>query len=407
MDASLGKELSTDQSSPRASIDRRGAFAIIGGHAVALVALAWVLVTLRLPHQIFIVTIVPILFVAFSYPRWVYLTMLLTLIAPALWVTWSLSSQFASSLVTLGIEFPTLILIAELINQMSARQAKIERQLREQEAHYRVLVENQGEGVAVADLQENLTFVNPAAEQIFGVPPGELLGKNLRAFTTPAQFARLQEQTKQRRAGEKSSYEFEIVRPDGETRTLLLTGTPHFDTRGQLLSTFGVFRDITERKRAEQVLARRDAILNAATLAAERFLRTSAWQDHIRQVMEHLGEATQMSRIYIFENHWEPDGTLQWHQRFEWVAPYVAPQINQIEVRQIQPLESGFARWVKTLEQGKWIQGNVKDFPPDEQTPLMAQKVRSTVVVPVFVQTTWWGIFSITWGNLFAIVNPT
>jgi PAS domain S-box-containing protein len=83
------------------------------------------------------------------------------------------------------------------------------------------------------------------------LPPGGLLGRSIREFTTPAQFALIREQTRQRGLGEKSVYEIDIRRADGEERSLLVTAVPHFDRQGQFAGTFGVFRNITERKRAE------------------------------------------------------------------------------------------------------------------------------------------------------------
>jgi diguanylate cyclase (GGDEF)-like protein/PAS domain S-box-containing protein len=129
---------------------------------------------------------------------------------------------------------------------------KMEQQLRESEERYRLVINNLGEGIAFADVNENFTFTNPAMEHIFGVPPGGLVGRTLRDFTTPDQFAIVRAQTQQRAAGEKSVYELEITRPDGEKRYLVVTAAPWFGRGGEFLGAFGLFRDITLRKRAEQ-----------------------------------------------------------------------------------------------------------------------------------------------------------
>jgi len=104
------------------------------------------------------------------------------------------------------------------------------------------------------DPEERFTFVNPAGEEIFGVARDSLTGRTLKEFMTPEQYALVLKETQKRRAGEKSTYEFEIVRPDGKTRCLLLTAVPRMDKAGRYLGSFGLFRDITERKRAEAAL---------------------------------------------------------------------------------------------------------------------------------------------------------
>jgi len=131
----------------------------------------------------------------------------------------------------------------------------MEAALREREERFRSLVESQGEGICAADSQERFTFADSAAENIFGVPPGGLVGRSLAEFLAPEQVAAVRQQTERRRAGETSAYEVEVTRPDGEKRNLIITATPQFQ-EGQFIGAFGVFRDITERKRAEAELRR-------------------------------------------------------------------------------------------------------------------------------------------------------
>lgn len=126
--------------------------------------------------------------------------------------------------------------------------------LRESEERFRTLVQSQGEGIGIVDWVERFTFANPAAERIFGVPPGELVGRHLAEFVDPASYQQVQEETERRRRGEKGTYELEIIRPDGDSRYLLVTANPQTDLGGLFAGTFGIFRDITERKQAEKAL---------------------------------------------------------------------------------------------------------------------------------------------------------
>lgn len=60
--------------------------------------------------------------------------------------------------------------VASEITQIRVAEAA----LRTSEERWRTMIENQGEGVGIVDLQERFTFANPAAERIFGVPRGGL-----------------------------------------------------------------------------------------------------------------------------------------------------------------------------------------------------------------------------------------
>ncbi len=129
---------------------------------------------------------------------------------------------------------------------------KAETALRASEELYRMLVENQGLGVALVDRDENFLYANAETEKLFGVEPGGLNNRNLSEFLSPDQMQVVLEQTALRRKGFRSHYEIEIVLPSQQRRILSIHATPHFDEGGGFVGAFGVFHDITEQKRMEQ-----------------------------------------------------------------------------------------------------------------------------------------------------------
>jgi PAS domain S-box-containing protein len=133
-------------------------------------------------------------------------------------------------------------------------QKRAEEALRKSEEQYRLLIEKQKEGLSIIDLEERFVFCNPAGEEIFGVPRGGLVGRNVREFTTTETFELIRKQTEKRRSGESSTYEVEITRPDGKKRHLLTTGTPWLDKDGRIVGALAIFRDETDRKRMEDAL---------------------------------------------------------------------------------------------------------------------------------------------------------
>jgi len=124
--------------------------------------------------------------------------------------------------------------------------------LQESEEKYRTLVQNLAEGVGIVDGEERFRFANAAADTIFGVPAGSLVGRSLQKFMDPNEFEKVREQTVKRRKGEAASYEIQIIRPDREKRHLLATVSPFIGNEGTYVGAIGIFRDLTERKRAEQ-----------------------------------------------------------------------------------------------------------------------------------------------------------
>jgi diguanylate cyclase (GGDEF)-like protein/PAS domain S-box-containing protein len=150
----------------------------------------------------------------------------------------------------LGITLVTCYILATQWEQSK----RIEKALRESEERYRLLIENQGEGIGFLDKEDAFTFANPAAEQIFGLYPNSLEGHSLKEFVSPAQFGSLRKQLTQHKGNQKINCELEISQPDGKRRNLLVTATARYDSSQNFAGTFALFYDNTERKQVEVAL---------------------------------------------------------------------------------------------------------------------------------------------------------
>nr|MBC8485716.1 PAS domain S-box protein [Bacteroidota bacterium] len=127
-----------------------------------------------------------------------------------------------------------------------------EESLRKSEEKYRNLVEKLEEGIVSIDENENFIFVNNATSKIFGYPKKEIIKKNLKDFTTPHEFKKIIEQTSVRKKGKSSKYEINIIKKDGSHGVISITASPIFDDNKKYTGAFGIIRDITERKKAEE-----------------------------------------------------------------------------------------------------------------------------------------------------------
>jgi PAS domain S-box-containing protein len=146
-----------------------------------------------------------------------------------------------------------------------------------------------------------------------------------------------------------------------------------------------------ERNLAIKLLRRRDEILKAVHLFTERFLRMPLTESSIEPILETLGHAAEVSRMYIFENHTRPDGTRITSHRYEWVALGVVSQLKNPELQELPWVEAGFKRWADTLSRRELIYGHVSEFPESERSILTEQDIISVMVAPIFVGDRWWG----------------
>jgi PAS domain S-box-containing protein len=134
-----------------------------------------------------------------------------------------------------------------------------------------------------------------------------------------------------------------------------------------------------------------ESILHSVVEAAKAFLTASDAERTIPGVLGGLGRATEVSRVYVFQNHRLPDGRLLVDQRYEWTAPGVDPQIGNPSMRDAPLYDLGLERWERLLSEGEVVEGAVSRLPDGERAILEAQGVRSLLAVPILVEGSWWG----------------
>ncbi len=132
------------------------------------------------------------------------------------------------------------------------------------------------------------------------------------------------------------------------------------------------FRNVTERRRAQEALERRDRILGAVAFAAEGFLRTIDWRADIDAVLARFGEATGVSRVRILERREPEEGLVLSHA---WNAPG-APA----EDRDAAATGGDVARASERLASGEIVQIDAHEGSC------------SRVLVPIVPQAVLWGV---------------
>jgi len=135
----------------------------------------------------------------------------------------------------------------------------------------RTLMDNVPERIYFKDRESRFLRNSQAHLRALGVGrPEEAVGKSDADFF-PAEHARETSEDEQRlmAGGEPITKEEKVARPDGSTTWLLTSKMPLRDESGDIVGTFGISRDITDRKRAEEAM-------REAKEAAEETSRTKS-----------------------------------------------------------------------------------------------------------------------------------
>lgn len=118
--------------------------------------------------------------------------------------------------------------------------------------YHRSLIEASLDPLVTIDAGGKITDVNIATEAATGWPRGELIGTDFfDYFTNPekakAGYLRVFEE------GSAKDYELEIRRKDGHIMPVLYNAAVYRDEAGNVVGVFAAARDITERRRAEEI----------------------------------------------------------------------------------------------------------------------------------------------------------
>ena len=153
--------------------------------------------------------------------------------------------------------------------------------------------------------------------------------------------------------------------------------------------------DVEQRNQAtEAQLRRRGAIMHAVGYAADRFLQTRSWRDNAADVLEHLGRASESSRVTLFKVDTNDSGTSVAAPLHAWVDAGLLTQLDAAEHEQEQVCPACMADWQAALSAGEVVQRLASTCDPGELVHFSRDQVLSTVAIPVFVEDKWWGVMS-------------
>ena len=160
--------------------------------------------------------------------------------------------------------------LAESLHSMRRRAQEGERREHQQSEQFRVTLESIGDAVIATDAESRVTYVNPVAENLLGYSLAQAKSRPLgQVFNIVNELTRRMAENPVERVLREGhiiglANHTVLMRPDGTEVPIDDSAAPINDDAGAIVGVVLIFRDITERRRAERAKATLAAIVESS-----------------------------------------------------------------------------------------------------------------------------------------------
>jgi two-component system CheB/CheR fusion protein len=240
------------------------------GSALAASALSWCIWWLSpvMHNDPFVIFILAVVFTArfFGFGPAVLCTF-----SSALVLDYSMFRQSLGAAVSEN-EFQRLgafILISVLVAGLARQRSRAETQADEVRQQMAAIVASSEDAIASFTVDGIVTSWNHGADTLFGYTAEEIIGRPISVLVPPDRLEEFAtDLARLNREEHVPSVETERIDKDGARITILLSLSPLRNERGKLVGASAIARDVTARKRTEEVLRRNERLATAGRLTA-------------------------------------------------------------------------------------------------------------------------------------------
>ncbi len=291
-------------------------------------------------------------------------------------------------------QYSTIVLMADLIITACLVMylgvlKRQQRRLRELRAELQAIFDHAIDGIVLCDLEtKRLRAGNDHLCQMLGYTPEELVTLDLSDIHPTAALPRIIEQMRRQSRGElERADDVPVKRKDGSVffadvsgGSVVIGGKP---------CLVGIFRDITERKHADELLLRRDALLHAVATSATELVMATSLDDAVAKVLEIVGTTLAIDRVSVLERPPVPNAAPV--LRSAWHAPGLKLKLDSRFFEDPKLMTPQIVAWYAPLWEGKIVRADLRTAVGDLRAMLEKVGSKSLLILPVAIDGKYWG----------------
>ncbi len=253
------------------------------------------------------------------------------------------------------------------------------------------VIQSMGEGLAIEDAEDHLTFINPAGARMLGYEVEELIGCHLSAVVPPDQRVIVQAAKARRMQRQQDRYPVFLQRKDGSRLPVQIAAAPRLTDEGTFRGTISVFSDLTRQAQSEQALMHRLEMEHLVAELSTKLLNTAGGEsldDALRKVVSAIGDftAVDVCQIGLFRRRGaQPEALYRWF----------SDAARACGLHTYSLIAGEFALWAEQLRAGEVVRySTLSELPPtlsDARQMLEELGVCSLLAVPLTREDERWG----------------
>lgn len=274
---------------------------------------------------------------------------------------------------------------------------KMQEKIFDSEEKFRNLIDNATDGIFLWE-DDKYSYINPKYCEMVGYSLEEMMSDNFNPLVLLTENSQelIKSRAVSRERGEEieNSYKLEYVKKDGsrfDSEITVINVSKSVEKESRLC----VVKDISARKQFEEMIQRRDAILNSISYASEKFLKKSNWQENIVEILDKFLTITDSSAVYLFRNKYNSQATyssicthysLTSDENYKFDIDFILK--NNFH-------EFGLNSWYNKLEKKKKVVAHYDELTSEEVLMLKGFHFSSLTFIPIFIKDNFWGFLLI------------
>jgi len=238
--------------------------------------------------------------------------------------------------------------------------------------------------MAITTIDSNVIFnVNNSFLETLGYSLEEISGKTVHELGVYDQYSQREVMLKQFAIEGKAEGEAIIKTKSGESLNCLLSFERIKIKKDYYL--LAAVTNITERKQMEEKLKHLNHQQKMLADVAQLLNKSDDFDSVINTVLRLVGQHSNVSRVYIFENTADEQFTSNTH---EWCNEGISGKKDELQMLPFENVPS----WKKILsEEGRIFSEDIQKLPQDIINILEPLKVKSLLAYPIYIQNSFWG----------------